>query len=363
MAEDSPSLPAAPSAGNPPPDAADWIGDGALLRRYADRQDEAAFAELVRRHVDLVYAAALRKVGGDAHSAGDVTQRVFTDLARKAASLARHPALAGWLFTATHYAATQLVRAERRRRAHEQTAHTMNELAHDPAAAIDGERLRPLLDDVVLELDECDREAVLLRFFEGRGFAELGARLQLSEDGARSRVERALEKMQGLFARRGITSTSAALALALGSQAAGATAPAALAASVTTTALAGATGSGTIASWLATLTLMSTTKFTGGAFVLALALAASVAVNGYLLLHSSPEPQAATAALPAATPTRATVPRVAPLKLDEDATALRDRLRAAGMDESTVRGVVEGILRRRYRDQLALVRDEQIKHA
>jgi DNA-directed RNA polymerase specialized sigma24 family protein len=99
-----------------------------LLRRYAEEKSEAAFAELVRRRIDFVYAVALRKVGGDAHLAEDVAQQVFVDLARKAAKLAHHAVLSGWLFTSTHYAATQLVRAERRRRAREAKAEAMNQL-------------------------------------------------------------------------------------------------------------------------------------------------------------------------------------------------------------------------------------------
>ena len=61
--------------------------DSELLGRYAGTRSEDAFAELVRRHVNLVYSAALRQVNGDAHLAQDVAQTVFTDLARKAGSL------------------------------------------------------------------------------------------------------------------------------------------------------------------------------------------------------------------------------------------------------------------------------------
>src|SRR5271170_3051586 len=75
--------------------------DAELLRRYATERSEAAFAELVRRHVDLVYSAALRMVYGDAHCAQDLSQQVFCELARQAARLARHPSLAAWLYTTT----------------------------------------------------------------------------------------------------------------------------------------------------------------------------------------------------------------------------------------------------------------------
>ena len=234
--------------------------DSELLHRYAADRAEAAFAELVRRHVGLVFSAALRQAGGDAHLAQDVTQLVFTDLARKAGQLAGHRVLAGWLFTSTRYAAAKLVRGERRRQARETEAHTMNEILapnDDPAAQLDWVRVRPVLDAALAELGEGDREAVLLRFFEGRDFAEVGARLRLGENSARMRVERALDKLHAALARRGVTSTTAALAAALTSQAVAA-APAGLAAVVTGAALAGAVGAGGIFS------VMSITKLNLG---------------------------------------------------------------------------------------------------
>src|SRR5436189_6234372 len=100
-------------------DGAPIRDDAELLRHYAEEGVEDAFAELVRRHVNLVYSAALRQVNGDAHLAADATQLVFTDLARKADSLVGHRVLAGWLFTSTRFAAAKLVRGERRRHARE----------------------------------------------------------------------------------------------------------------------------------------------------------------------------------------------------------------------------------------------------
>ena len=140
--------------------------DAQLLRRYATERSEAAFAELIRRHVDLVYSAALRLVNGDAHGAQDVTQQVFTELARQAKPLARHPALIGWLYTATRQMAWRAIRSDQRRAAREQMAHTMNELLRQPAAEPDWEHLRPVLDDAMHELNHTDRVAVLLRFFK-----------------------------------------------------------------------------------------------------------------------------------------------------------------------------------------------------
>src|SRR5688500_2234613 len=178
--------------------------DAELLRRYADDGAEEAFAELVRRNLDLVYAAALRCIG-DGHRAQDVAQSVFTDLARKARTLRTHPALASWLYTSTRYSALKILRSEQRRQVREQEAHLMQEILSSELAP-DWERLRPMLDDMLLELDERDREVVVLRYFRGLPFTELARTLQLQEGTARMRVGRALNRMSGLLARRGIRS-------------------------------------------------------------------------------------------------------------------------------------------------------------
>ena len=237
------------------------IEDTELLRRYADEQSEAAFAELVRRHLDLVYSVALRQVGGDAHLAQDVAQTVFTSLARKAADLADRPVLGGWLYRTTQFAAVDAVRAASRRRARELEAHLMQDLTSNPGDRVDWERLRPTLDQAIGELRDDDRDAVVLRFFEGKSFADVGARLRLPENTARMRVERALDKLHAALARRGVTSTTAALAIALANQAATA-APTGLAASVTGVAMVGAAASGAVGAVTAMslLHFMSTSK-------------------------------------------------------------------------------------------------------
>jgi RNA polymerase sigma factor (sigma-70 family) len=240
--------------------------DSTLLRRYARDGSERDFAELVQRHLNLVYSAALRQVNGDVHLAQDVTQLVFTDLARKAAKLAGRRVLAGWLFTSTRFAAANLVRSTRRRQAREREALLMQELSpSDSSPSLDWERVRPVLDEALDELDEHDREAILLRYLGGCGFAEVGTKLELSENAARMRVDRAVDKLRALLARRGATSTTAALGLALASQATVA-APAGLAATVTGAAIAG-TGA------TAAMTLMILTK-------LQLGLTAAVLVTG-----------------------------------------------------------------------------------
>ena len=215
------------------------IADSELLGRYATQKTEADFAELVRRHLNLVYSAALRQVRGDVHLAKDVTQSVFNDLSRKAGSLRHHAVLSGWLYTSTRYAALQLVRAESRRKLREQEAQTMNELTKSEEVTEHWDSLRPVLDEVMHGLGGRDREAVLLRFFEGQPFQAIGARLGLSEDAARKRVERALETLRGALEKRGVTSTAAALAVLL-TESGVVAAPAGLGAVVTS----GALGSG-----------------------------------------------------------------------------------------------------------------------
>lgn len=229
--------------------------DAQLLRRYSQNCSEEAFAEFVRHHLDFVFGVALRQVGGNVHLAGDVTQYVFIEVARKAGPLAKRSALKGWLYSTARNAAANIVRAERRRQAREHTAYTMNEI-NDTAANPDSHDLLPVMDHALGSLRENDREVVLLRFFEGCDYAEIGARCCITADAARLRVERALEKMRTTLARRGMGSTITALTGALTAQAA-IVAPAGLIGSVVSTALADIT---TTASGSTILTLITMTK-------------------------------------------------------------------------------------------------------
>ena len=243
--------------------------DPQLLRNYALGRSESAFAELVKRHLDFVYATALRTANGDSHLAEDATQQVFSDLARKAGALSQRPVLTGWLFTSARFAVSRLIRGEQRRRAREQAAQIMDVTQSESTVPVDWDRFRPVLDDALAELSEMDREAVLLRFFQGLGFAGIGARLEMSENAARMRVDRALDKLAGVLAKRGLTSSAVALGTFLASQPAVA-APAGLAAAVTGAALGGASAAGVIT--LAT-NFMSMNK-------LAMGIAGVIAVTG-----------------------------------------------------------------------------------
>lgn len=251
--------------------------DSHLLSAYVREGSEAAFGELVRRHLTLVYAAALRQTDGDAHRARDIAQIVFTTLARNAASLSRHPALTGWLYTATRHTAIDLMRSERRRQKREEEAMTMQEISSGSEMTADWEQLRPVLDTAMDELDERDREAVLLRFFENRPFAGVASALRVSEDAARKRVDRALARLGEALARRGIASTGGALGLLLANEVAVA-APAGVASSITAAALAGAgAATGGIGAGAAGIFIMSTTKTVTGIAAVVAALAIGTA--------------------------------------------------------------------------------------
>src|SRR5947207_2000438 len=162
------------------------MNDSELLQRYSESRCEAAFTELVQRYMDLVYSAALRQVGGDTQLAQDVAQGVFIDLARKAASLSSRTVLTGWLYTSTRFAAAKVVRTEQRRHAREQEAYSMQDQQSESEPQ--WEQVQPVIDAAMHELNEGDRNAVLLRYFEGRALADVGAKLGLSEDAARMSV-------------------------------------------------------------------------------------------------------------------------------------------------------------------------------
>jgi RNA polymerase sigma factor (sigma-70 family) len=255
---------------NLPPLAKDSAtgSDAELLRRYARNSDDAAFAAVVQRYVDLVYSAALRQLAGDRPQAEDVTQAVFTELARQAARLQTHPALSGWLHTTTCRMARTGLRAERRRQQREHASITMEpppeslDHSHD---ALDWSKIAAVLDEALHELTERDRTAVVLRFFQSRPFAEIGQALGLSGNAARMRVDRALDRLRDRLARRGIDSTSAALAAAMVANAIQA-APAGLASSIVGVAIAASAGAtlSTASSLITTMLSLKSKIIMGG---------------------------------------------------------------------------------------------------
>jgi RNA polymerase sigma factor (sigma-70 family) len=232
--------------------------DMVLLREYALSGSEEVFATLVSRHINLVHSVALRQIG-DAHLAEEITQAVFIILARKAKSLGAKTILPGWLCRTARYASANALTIQRRRQRREQEAHMQSLLNESESDALsrrnpteaDWTQIAPLLDGAMERLGEKDHNAIVLRFFEGKSFMDVGAALGASEDAAKKRVNRALEKLRRFFTKRGVSSTTAVIAGTISSNSIQA-APAALAKSVTAVAIAkGAAASGS------TLTLIN----------------------------------------------------------------------------------------------------------
>jgi RNA polymerase sigma factor (sigma-70 family) len=190
--------------------------DQELLGSYARNGSEAAFRELVRRHTDLVYSTAARLVV-DRHLAEDVSQRVFVALAKNARKLAHRATISGWLHRTTHSFSVMTIRTEERRRLREQKAAPM--LSDSPDSNAVWDRVAPYLDDAVSQLDETDRDLMMLRFFQRKTAREIGEQLGLSEEAAQKRVTRALERLRGQLARRGLNVSGAVLAGAISTQA------------------------------------------------------------------------------------------------------------------------------------------------
>jgi RNA polymerase sigma factor (sigma-70 family) len=253
--------------------------DAQLLRRYTEERAEPAFGELVARHIDLVFSAALRVVGGDRHLAQDVTQTVFADLARKAGTLRRGVVLPGWLYRHAWFTAAKVVRAERRRRIREKTAMKM--IALEDNTEPPWEQIAPILDEAMNHLSASDRDAIVLRFLKRQDLRSVGSALGVGEDAAQKRVSRALDKLRAFLSRRGVTLTATTLATALTGEAVVA-APAGLAVTVTATSLAGvAAGTGISATLMK---LMAMTKFKAG---LAGALVIASVVTPLVVQHQT----------------------------------------------------------------------------
>ena len=230
--------------------------DSQLLRDYAGNHSEAAFSELVRRHLDFVYSAALRTVC-DLHLAEDVTQGVFMALAKSAAPLSERPVLSSWLHRTAQNIAAQTVRTIERRRAREQEVVMMNQLlATEPDAP--WEHIAPHLDAALGELSDPDRDAVMLRYFERKSARQMAQILGTSDDAAQKRVSRAVERLRELFAKRGVTVGASSLAIVLSANAVQA-APVGLLVTISTAATAAGTTIATTATTTATQAIAMTT--------------------------------------------------------------------------------------------------------
>ena len=192
--------------------------DRDLLRLYSEQNSQEAFAELGRRYANLIYTACLRETG-ECTLAEDAAQGVYLLLSRKAASLKNHETLVGWLYNASRYVAANINRQERRRQRIEMTALQNSSSSVLPSNPL-WEQVEPHFHDALNRLKPAEREAILLRFVQQQSFAEVGGSLGISENTARMRVTRALEKIRTYFGKVGVAVTLSALTLLLEERAA-----------------------------------------------------------------------------------------------------------------------------------------------
>jgi RNA polymerase sigma factor (sigma-70 family) len=184
------------------------LADNELLAEYVKNNSEAAFATLVSRHINKVYSVAMRYVG-NRHQAEEITQAFFVILLKKARTLQSGTIITGWLYHTARLTAVTFLRSEIRRARREQEAQmeTLLNQSEDNA----WQQLTPLLDDAVAELGVSERNAVVLRFFDGKSLREVGAGLGISEDTAAKRISRAVQKLRAFFAKRGVVLSATAI--------------------------------------------------------------------------------------------------------------------------------------------------------
>jgi RNA polymerase sigma factor (sigma-70 family) len=254
------------------------IDDHELLMRFRENGSEEAFATIVHRHISLVHSVALRHTCNASH-AEEITQAVFVILARKAASLGRGVVLSGWLYHTARLTAANFLRSEIRRSRREHEALTQP-LSEEPMQNTLWEELSPSLDDAMASLRPVERDALVLRYFENKSLPEVGAALGVAERAAQKRVDRALEKLRSLFAKRGLSASVALIAAEISAHSVQA-APVGLASKIAVTAVTGSAVAGsTLTLVKGAILLMSRLKIAAS-----LGAAALVAMGVCLAIH------------------------------------------------------------------------------
>lgn len=181
---------------------ADPATDRELLARFAATRDEAAFAELVRRHGPVVLAACRRGTRGH-HDADDAYQVVFLVLARRAGEVGQPELLGNWLYRVAVRVARDVRRAAARRRVHEVQGAEGPEPSVGPSEPASD--LGPVLDEELGRLASYYREAVVLCDLRGVSRADAAAALGVPAGTLASRLDAGRRKLAARLTHRGIT--------------------------------------------------------------------------------------------------------------------------------------------------------------
>lgn len=181
------------------------------------RAGSDAFTQLVKKHIDFVYSAALRQVGNRRDLAEDITQAVFILLSRKLSSISESN-LPGWLFKTTRYAARNAMRAENIRKTHERQA-AVERKSNDDQGSPQWDELAGHIDEAVDRLKQTDRDVVLMHYFNGHTLNDTAVALGITPEAARKRASRAIERMREFFKDRGFAMTGATIGTAIGANA------------------------------------------------------------------------------------------------------------------------------------------------
>lgn len=183
-----------------------------MLADYRKTGSDAAFTNLLRQFTNLVYSVAKRRLS-DQSLAEEVTQTVFTRLAKSPPAINSDGELTAWLHRTTVHVAIDVWRSESRRRTREQHVALMQTLpAEDAQLWVE---LTPHLDEALNQLSDDERQAVLLRFYERKPMRDIGDILGVSEDAAKMRVSRAVDRLRQQLTGRGVTCTAVVLATVL----------------------------------------------------------------------------------------------------------------------------------------------------
>ena len=202
--------------------------DAELLHAFVACDDEAALTEIVNRHGPMV-SRVCQRILGNTTDAEDAAQAAFLVLVKKADSLQRKSALASWLYGVARnvslHALRGRVQCEQRE---ERYAMSSRHAEQGITAGEDAlrESILASLDEALALLGERQRQAVVLRYLEGRSQKEASQVAGCSPTAISTRASNGIAKLRRHFAKRGLMLGAAGLIAAIESEAHAAIVPA-----------------------------------------------------------------------------------------------------------------------------------------